>query len=382
MGLTNNILDNEGLLFELVNHTNNAIIITDLEGGIVYTNSGFTAITGYDQKEVLGKKPGTFLQGPETSPHTIQSISEKLRNLQRVNERVLNYHKDGSTYWLQLDIYPIFDNDSKPTHYMAVESVITDLKFDEEIMHQQESNLKENIAYAQKLQDALFRKEIKKDILKDYFIVDLPKDRVGGDFYILDEIQGKKVIFLGDCTGHGASGAMLTAMCVSIIKELLRKYKTLSPAMIIQKSQLKLEELLSDGKNSISDNMEATLIFINEVKKELTYATTVQELYYLGDENQQLLKGNRLKPDEEIPVEKFNYEPGSMIYLASDGLKDQFGGPSDKKFTKRKIFDLVSNNYKKDMTAQKQTFVENIAEWKGGKAHQTDDILLIGIRLN
>ena len=138
------------------------------------------------------------------------------------------------------------------------------------------ARLEENISYAKKLQQALFRQDAQdQHFFEDHFIFDQPKDEVGGDFYIFDSIQNKKVVFVGDCTGHGASGAILTALCTSTVKAYLQKYKTLSPSMIIEKSQEKVQELLEAGKvDMIRDNMEATLMFIDESKNEIKLATT------------------------------------------------------------------------------------------------------------
>jgi len=378
-------LAEEGLFDELVRNTSNAVIITDLEGSLVFCNSGFTKITGYSLEEVQGKKPGTFLQGPKTDPATIKRISEKLKAFERVNESILNYHKDGSTYWLQLDIYPIFDKSNKPSHYMAIESVITEYKEAEKVAEERQERIEENISYAKKLQQALFRKDsLEQDIFKDRFVLDMPKDEVGGDFYIIDQIQNKKVVFVGDCTGHGASGAILTALCTSTVKSYLTKYKTLSPALIIEKSRKKVEELLQAGElESVQDNMEATLLFIDEQKYEIKYASTTQEIFYIGEEDNIKIKPEKVKVDGKYEVQdkKLNYKPGSMIYAASDGFKDQFGHETGKKFSSRQLQLILGEVFHKDCATQEEELKTTFNHWKGTSEFQTDDVLLLGIRL-
>lgn len=370
------------LLSAIVKHTNNAVIITDLEGQIIYTNEGFTNITGYTLGEVFGQKPGDFLQGPETNMETVLKIRDQLKRLERVNETILNYHKDGHQYWLQLDIYPLFDDLNVATHFMAIESLVTEMKEKELLVEKQAVRLQENISYAQKLQDALFRKNGRKARLFDeFFILDLPKDKVGGDFYLIDQIQNRKVVLLGDCTGHGASGAMLTAMCVTAIKELLRKYKTLSPAMIINKAQEQLTEMLENGSKSLRDNLEATLVFVNEEKQEIKFASTNQELYLMHETVHRTIKNRRsFQSKSELTDQTIFYEKGAMLYLGSDGLKDQFGGEKSKKFTSKRISDLLSTIHIQRAEDQKAKLRETYKVWRGAE-DQTDDILLLGVRL-
>ncbi|MBR10611.1 MAG: hypothetical protein CMP48_23375 [Rickettsiales bacterium] len=373
------------LFSDLVHNTNNAVIITDLDGSIKYCNQGFTKITGYSFDEVKGKKPGAFLHGPDTNPETIDRISRKINNLERVNESILNYHKDGSSYWLQLDIYPIFDEMERPSHFMAIESVITEHKLKEKEAEDKKARLEENISYAKKLQQALFRQDAQdQHFFEDHFIFDQPKDEVGGDFYIFDSIQNKKVVFVGDCTGHGASGAILTALCTSTVKAYLQKYKTLSPSMIIEKSQEKVQELLEAGKvDMIRDNMEATLMFIDESKNEIKLATTSQELYYIGEDDNVKIKSQKIKVNGKFEIQDITikYKPGSMIYAASDGFKDQFGEANGKKYSSRKLQELLSNIYTKQGEEQHKDLKMALNSWKGTGESQTDDVLVVGIRL-
>jgi len=54
--------------------TDNAVVITDLDGRVTWVNASFTRITGYTMNEAVGKKPGKLLQGPETDPQTVERI--------------------------------------------------------------------------------------------------------------------------------------------------------------------------------------------------------------------------------------------------------------------------------------------------------------------
>ena len=379
------LVKEEYVLSEIVKHTNNAVIVTDLQQKILYTNQGFSKITGYDSEEVRGKNPGKILQGPETNRRTILRISEKLKKFERVNETILNYSKTGDKYWLQLDIYPLFDEEDRPTHFMAIESVVTDMKLKELVVKEQALRIRENITYAKTLQDTLFRKSDKgQTLFQDHFILDLPKDEVGGDFYLFDEIQNQKIVLVGDCTGHGVSGAIMTAMCLSVITELLARYKTLSPAMILNKANERFSMMMKNGSSTVKDGMEATLVFIDESKKILRFASAKQLIYLMHPEKEIAAKGlrrkNEVEENYELVDETIEFAEGSMLYLASDGYRDQLSAQSGKRLGSKKIMELLAGIFQESCQDQKDAMESALTEWGSGE-EQTDDVLLIGLRL-
>jgi len=107
--------------------TDNAVIITDAEGVVEWVNKGFERIAGYRLEEIIGKKPGEVLHGPDTDSKTVAFMHEKISAGEAFNTEVLNYHKDGKPYWLTLDIQPVI-NEGKLTNFIAIESDITERK--------------------------------------------------------------------------------------------------------------------------------------------------------------------------------------------------------------------------------------------------------------
>ena len=136
----------------VVNKISNAMILTSKEGLIEWVNEGFTRTTGYTLEEVIGKKPGSFLQGPDTDLATVQRIREKLRSKQPFTEEILNYTKQGEPYWLSLNITPSLDQNGNIIQFIATESDITERKQGEEkqkiakeLLQQQVTNLLSDI---------------------------------------------------------------------------------------------------------------------------------------------------------------------------------------------------------------------------------------------
>lgn len=116
------------LLSLVANETDNSVIITDANGMIEYTNPGFEKMTGYTFDEVRGKKPGDILQGPDTDPTVTQHIRQKLNEKVPFYDEILNYHKDGSSYWISLSINPVFGSDGNLERFVSIQADVTSTK--------------------------------------------------------------------------------------------------------------------------------------------------------------------------------------------------------------------------------------------------------------
>ena len=111
--------------------TDNAVIVTDAQGRIEWANEGFTRMTGWQMAEVIGRKPGSFLQGPGTDPATVCSISRTLKERRGIKTEILNYHRSGRSYWSALEIQPIRNDAGDVVNFMAIESDVTQRKRDD-----------------------------------------------------------------------------------------------------------------------------------------------------------------------------------------------------------------------------------------------------------
>lgn len=109
----------------IAQRTDNAVVLTDRAGRVVWINSGFTRITGYEWPEVAGRSPGSVLQGPRTDPETRARIRRRLAAGDSFREEVLNYRRDGRPYWLSLEIQPMRDARGEIGGHMAIERDIT-----------------------------------------------------------------------------------------------------------------------------------------------------------------------------------------------------------------------------------------------------------------
>lgn len=115
------------LLATAMEVSDQAVVITDSESKIIYVNPAFTRITGYESEEVMGKNP-RFLQGAETSQATRMAMRESLAAGRPVRAEILNHHKSGRPYWLDLSIVPVRDDQGEITHFVSSQMDITERK--------------------------------------------------------------------------------------------------------------------------------------------------------------------------------------------------------------------------------------------------------------
>jgi PAS domain S-box-containing protein len=104
-----------------------AVIITDTNQIIQYTNSNFEEMTGYADHEATGRRP-SFLQGEGTSQYVRQRMRQAIERQKPVRERIMNYRKDRTTYWCQVEIRPIVNRKKQVVNFIAFEQ---EIPFDE-----------------------------------------------------------------------------------------------------------------------------------------------------------------------------------------------------------------------------------------------------------
>jgi len=126
-------------LEQVISSTSTGVVITDphqIDNPILYVNPAFTQITGYTAAEVLGKNC-RFLSGVDTDPDTIQLLREAIAQRQPITCTLLNYRRDGSCFWNEITVDPIFEA-GQLLYFVAMQRDVTtrqqsvDLKLMEE----------------------------------------------------------------------------------------------------------------------------------------------------------------------------------------------------------------------------------------------------------
>jgi serine phosphatase RsbU (regulator of sigma subunit) len=133
--------------------------------------------------------------------------------------------------------------------------------------------------------------------------------------------------------------------------------------------------------------MDVALLSIELYQNKFHYSGAFRPLFYVkGGEFQTIdgdkmsIGGEQLEEERQFTTHSFEYQPGDMVYIFSDGIVDQFGGPDNKKFSTKRLRTIITENLSEKMSVQRALF--NLA-WKDwlNDGEQTDDVTMIGIRL-
>lgn len=151
-----------------LDNLNDMVVITKapkddpLNSNIVFVNKSFEEFTGYHSEEVINKTP-TFLHGPETSAETINRINNKIREGQSLREEFINYKKDGTPYWVELDMAPFPTEDGNYDFWVGINRDITQRKKAEQKLWESE---KRHRTFTELAFDAIFEIHVDGTILR------------------------------------------------------------------------------------------------------------------------------------------------------------------------------------------------------------------------
>lgn len=111
--------------------TDSAVIITDKDHCITWVNDGFTRMSGYSSAEVAGALPDRILYGEKTDFGVVQSLNKAFQQNAPFHGEIEQYHKDGSTYWVSVDVTPVMTDDNELSKIIMIQTDITSRKNNE-----------------------------------------------------------------------------------------------------------------------------------------------------------------------------------------------------------------------------------------------------------
>ncbi|MWV11376.1 PAS domain-containing protein [Pseudomonas sp. R-28-1W-6] len=119
---------NAKLLQLVVNASNDGIVVAEQEGDdniLIYANAAFERLTGYSSDDIL-YQDCRFLQGSDRQQAGLTAIREAVRNHQPCRQIIRNYRKDGSAFWNELSITPVFNEGDQLTYYIGIQKDVSE----------------------------------------------------------------------------------------------------------------------------------------------------------------------------------------------------------------------------------------------------------------
>lgn len=253
----------------------------------------------------------------------------------------------------------------------------------------QKKALIDSIRYASRIQSALLPdNELIDSVFSEFFILNKPKDILSGDFYWFSEKNGKIVIAVADCTGHGVPGALLSVLGMKFLDEIVNGTGTTQPDRILNHLRERIIQSIGQtGKpGGTNDGMDIALLSIDMTSSTLHFAGALNPIFIIKNNSLREIKGDRLPlgmqtgNDKPYTNHKVLLEPHDSIYLFSDGYADQFGWRTNKKFNLTNFRELIVSIQDVPMKAQKILLENNLKNWMGD-LEQIDDIMVVGLQI-
>jgi serine phosphatase RsbU (regulator of sigma subunit) len=245
-----------------------------------------------------------------------------------------------------------------------------------------------SLRYAGMIQRALLPdKALLDGLLKEYFVLFLPKDIVSGDFYYAFSNRDSLYIAAGDCTGHGVPGALMSILGISFLNEILQCNVKIKANRVLNMMREKVMKALhqTGDKSPTKDSIDIGLCVIVRESGKIQFAGANRPLIRIraGEltEFRPDLMTIGLAPLKECAFTNntIDIQQGDMFYLFSDGFSDQFGELTNKKLKHRNFKRLLESVSALKISDQKNTLEKAFLDWKGSEP-QVDDVLIFGFK--
>ncbi len=370
---------------------NEAVIITDEFGVIQYYNFGMVRNSGYTKEEF-----GKIIE----KAHSIQNLSSN----KNIEEIVQNFHissetifydsfhnkKNGEIMWTTASLTPVYQ-DGILRNIVVVYTDITDRKQIANRLIQTNKDLTDSIVYAKQIQRAVLPDiGIMQSYFKSSFVLYKPRDIVSGDFYWFSHIRGVLVFAAADCTGHGVPGAFMSMIGNEFLHQIVNNSNIDAPHQALERLDKMIIRALhqsEEGVASTKDGMDIALCAVHLDSMMCQFAGAFNPLYVVRNGELMIFEptkesiGGSYDHDKNFSSHEFQLEHGDCLYVFSDGFTDQFGGPKNKKFTRKRFKQLLLEVNHLSMEDQHTRLNDAFKSWQGDQK-QVDDVLVIGVRID
>ncbi|BDD12049.1 hypothetical protein FUAX_44810 (plasmid) [Fulvitalea axinellae] len=246
-----------------------------------------------------------------------------------------------------------------------------------------------SINYARRIQAAMLPvKSAMSEGFADTACVFKPKDIVSGDFYWHAERDGAKLIAVADCTGHGVPGGFMSMMGNELLNKASLTAGKDDPADMLELlNRDVVASLRKEGAEQVSDDgMDIALCSFDFGKKTLRYAGANHPLLMVREGEQTLYKptrrgiGGARRSAKPFVNNEIELREGDVLYMFSDGFQDQFGGPENKKYMRKRLCQFLADISSLPLEEQGVRIEREFEEWKSG-GNQMDDMCVVALKV-
>ncbi len=263
-------------------------------------------------------------------------------------------------------------------------------------IHEQKQAITDSIEYAKRIQTATLPPvDVLKNLLPKHFILYKPLQIVSGDFYWLTRKQGKIIVAVADCTGHGVPGAFMSMLGSALLNDIVNNMDVLQANLILNELRDRvIQSLRQTGEaDEARDGMDISLCVIDGDNMQLQYAGAHNPLYLIREGKLTEVKADTMpigissEARRPFTNHQLTLLKDDAFYLFTDGYVDQFGGERRKRFMTSRLKSLLIEMHDKSMSDQKAILERRLQEWMGltglyeKEYGQIDDIVIMGIKV-
>ncbi|MCH9739660.1 MAG: SpoIIE family protein phosphatase [Epsilonproteobacteria bacterium] len=253
-------------------------------------------------------------------------------------------------------------------------------------------NIQSSIEYASLIQEAILpSNDILDGYTKDNFVFWKQKDTVGGDIYLMVELESKNeiLVMVIDGVGHGVSGAFLTiltkALKVQIIEQINQGVLEPSPALILKYFNNSIKTILKQEKSSKSNvGFDGGVLYYNRATNRCRYAGAKTPLYIVNNNQLEVIQSDRksvgfirTKMNQEYTEYNIEINNDTKLYISTDGITDQEGADNCR-YGKDRFEKFILDNHQKTFAQQLELLKDDFQKVKGD-LEQSDDITVVGL---
>jgi serine phosphatase RsbU (regulator of sigma subunit) len=246
--------------------------------------------------------------------------------------------------------------------------------------------IQDSLRYASLIQRGILpHKHLAESVGEDHFLLWMPRDEVGGDFFVFRSGEGRCVLGVVDCAGHGVPGALMTMIGRTAFDIAVSEIGLADPARVLTRMDdvVRTMMLHDEAMRGIATSMDAALCAIDLDAGTLTFAGARLSLYASNGETAQELAGARVSlADRKTPTFENHVQPldpEATYYLTTDGFLDQAGGDKGFGFGRRRFLELLTAQARQPMADQRTAFAQALAQYQGSRP-QRDDITVLSFR--
>ncbi len=362
------------------------------DGKFIYVNNSWKDVFGYSDDEIA-ELTIMDIVAPGSLDHC-QNLFAEILTTGQCKDGIVKYDvrtKAGKTLNLSGTV-SIKQNEG---NIVSIQSFLRDVTFEvkaQKIIQTQLKEINDSIDYAKNIQDSILpSKEEVAMVFENSYIYHQAKDVISGDFYDVSIIRTNsgdelKYAVVADCTGHGVPGGVLSMLCSAFLQDSYRNRDVNSPADSLNFVRDRLIQFFSSTKNkSIKDGMDVSFLVIDPNSLMLYASCANQRIIVLRGSSILEITGIKQSVGYSDQIEDFKndsmqLERGDKIVMYSDGYVDQFGGESGKKFMRKRLHELLVNNYNLPCAELGRILEDSHRAWKGG-TESTDDTTLMLIEV-